>query len=78
MVSDIKQAIHKFLQHVERGIAKGLEIGNGVYPTFFAYEAVDYEPVTEPYKGPRTNAKGQSFVRVTSFRRVDLPYFLEL
>lgn len=76
-VSDIKQAIHKFLQHVERGIAKGLEIGNGVYPTFFAYKAVDYEPVTEPYKGPRTNAKGQSFVRVTSFRRVDLPYFLE-
>lgn len=76
-ISDIERAIHKFLKHVERGIAKGLEIGNGVYPTYFAYEAVEYQDVANSNKEPRVITKGHPFVRVTSFRRVDLPYFLE-
>ncbi len=76
-VSDIERAMHKFLLHVERGIAKGLEIGGGVYPTYFAYEAVDYKPVTDSNNRPQLDAKGNPFVRVSSFRRIDLPYFLE-
>lgn len=76
-VADVGQTMKKFLEHVEAGIAKGLEIGNGVYPTYFCYEAVEYKPICDSKLQPQVDAKGNPYVQVTAFKRMDLPYFLE-
>lgn len=57
----LKLAEEKLQDSMERA----LEIGKGVYPTYFYYEAESFE-VQEDGK-----------VVVTSFRRNDVPYFLE-
>lgn len=76
-VTEVVKTMKKFLEHVEAGIAKGLEIGNGVYPTYFCYEAVEYNPICDSMMHPQLDAKGNPYVQVTAFKRMDLPYFLE-
>ncbi|MCD1260003.1 cellobiose phosphorylase [Paenibacillus athensensis] len=62
---------------LEQAMERALVIGQGLYPTYFYYEAAAYEAQTDEHGQPRTNAKGLPLVNVTAFRRVDVPHFLE-
>lgn len=53
-----------FLKHVKQGIAKAIEYGDGLCPTYFTYELTEYE---ETEKGLIAKA----------FEVIPLPYFLE-
>ncbi|MDB5055966.1 MAG: cellobiose phosphorylase [Bacilli bacterium] len=76
-MQDIEAAYRKMLHKVNRGIDRAFELGDGMYPTYFYYEATAHEPLLDEAGKMKCNAKKQPFVRVTSFQRVDLPYFLE-
>lgn len=62
-----------FLQRAERkiqeGMDKALRIGKGIYPTFFYYEAKEFEV--------QQDENGGMFVNIHSFKRKDIPFFLE-
>jgi len=73
----IEEVLHKCSNKVRAGIDKALEIGQGLYPTYFYYEATKYEAVLNDQGEQKHNLSGQALVRVTDFRRIDLPSFLE-
>ena len=56
---------------VDKGLAKALAIGDGIYPTFLTYNAVKYEK--QDYIGHY----GLPTVKVLEFELKPLPYFLE-
>ncbi|QYK68957.1 cellobiose phosphorylase [Paenibacillus sp. S02] len=62
-----------FLRQAERklqqGMDKALLIGEGIYPTFFYYEAREFEV--------QEDDSGGKLVNIHSFERKDTPYFLE-
>uniref|UniRef100_A0AAE9IE22 Uncharacterized protein n=1 Tax=Paenibacillus polymyxa TaxID=1406 RepID=A0AAE9IE22_PAEPO len=62
-----------FLRQAERklqqGMDKALLIGEGIYPTFFYYEAREFEVQEDDCGG--------KLVNIHSFERKDTPYFLE-
>ncbi|WP_371825485.1 cellobiose phosphorylase [Pontibacillus sp. ALD_SL1] len=65
-------ALTHFLNKVEQGIEKAKEFGEGLYPTYFYYEAVDYE-VIDGSKGQ----DGYDHVDVKKWETHVLPAFLE-
>lgn len=60
---------------LELAIKKAKDIDIAV-PTYLTYSAVRYEVIEENGK-PKTNANGQKNVKVTEFKMVPLPLFLE-
>ncbi|MFR4319560.1 MAG: hypothetical protein ACLT2Z_09535, partial [Eubacterium sp.] len=42
----INEVFASFLEKIEKGIEKAIELGNGIVPTYLTHEAVDFEPVT--------------------------------
>lgn len=65
--------IHLILTKAEsklhEGMKRALDIGQGLYPTYFYYEATQYEL--------RTDESGHSQIEIKAFKRHDLPHFLE-
>lgn len=53
------------------GISRAAGMNDGVPPTYFAYEATEYEPAQG------VDAQGYAFIRVKAFRPEALPLFLE-
>lgn len=53
------------------GIQRAKEMGNGLIPTYFAFEAVEWEKLTT------FNKNGLPLVKVQSFKGKALPHFLE-
>lgn len=66
-LTDFLSEMHRRL---EDGIARALEIGNGIMPTYFTYEATDYELNAE-------SENAAPSVSVKALKRRSLPYFLE-
>lgn len=68
---ELARILDAFSQKLEAAVDRALEIGNGIMPTFFAYDAIEFEEQAflTPY--------GLPGVKVMRFERRDLPYFLE-
>jgi hypothetical protein len=62
---------------LEEALKRGLELGGGIYPTYFYYEAEEYKPLLDEQGEMRRNGKGLPLVRITRFRQHVLPPFLE-
>ncbi len=73
----VHECLQAFMRKVDQGVERALELGNGVFPTYFYYEVTKHEVLTDEQGLPKRNEKGQQLVRALEFRRVDLPYFLE-
>lgn len=43
----IVEVFEAFAEKIEKGIEKAVEIGNGLVPTYFTHEAIDFEPVVD-------------------------------
>ncbi|MCM3694344.1 cellobiose phosphorylase [Neobacillus niacini] len=61
----------------EAGIAKATFIGNGLVPTYFYFEAKNWEKITGNDGMERLNKKGLPLVKIHSFKVFMLPHFLE-
>ncbi len=69
----ILEVFKKFKVKLLKGMEKALDFGNGVFPTYFTYQAVQYEIA----EGRRNPVNGHQNVIVKEFRSNALPMFLE-
>ena len=75
--SHIVEVFSAFADKIDKGIEKAVEIGNGLVPTYFTHEAVDFEPVVDKTGNPVISHYGLQKAAVKAFKAVPLPYFLE-
>ncbi len=66
-----------FNEKIEKGIAKAVEMGNGIVPTYFVHTVTDYEAVTDENGEPVISHYGLPKAKVKAFETSALPYFLE-
>jgi hypothetical protein len=69
--------IEGFKNKLNEGIGQAFEENSQVYPTFFYYEALDYELILDENMEKRFNKNGLSLVRVSKFKQNKMPLFLE-
>lgn len=70
---ELLSVFDKFGKKLERGLDKALTLGNGIYPTYFSYDALEYEV----FEGVRNPVNGYPTVKVRRFGLKPLPLFLE-
>lgn len=75
--SEIVEIFKAFEAKIEKGIAKAVEIGEGVVPTYFTHEVTDFEPVVDADGNPVMSHYGLQKAKVKGFKAVPLPAFLE-
>lgn len=62
---------------LHRAINRALEENHGIYPTYFCYEAVDYEFIRDENGENKVNVNGYPLVKINEFKQVKMPLFLE-
>ncbi|MGG6314278.1 cellobiose phosphorylase [Paenibacillus macerans] len=67
----------RMLEKIERGIRQAIELGGGLTPTYFAFEAVEYEPVVNAQGVPEISGYGLPKAVAKKFEVRPLPHFLE-
>lgn len=73
----IREALGKFLLKINEGIDRAVEMGGGLAPTYFRFEAVRFQPVTDEAGKPVISGYGLPKAVVEEFEAYVLPYFLE-
>ncbi|AIQ50427.1 hypothetical protein [Paenibacillus sp. FSL R7-0331] len=73
----ISEALGTFLDKVDAGIERAVSLGGGLAPTYFRFEAVRYQPVTDEAGKPVISGYGLPKAVVEEFEASALPYFLE-
>ncbi|WP_342479622.1 cellobiose phosphorylase [Paenibacillus sp. FSL F4-0097] len=73
----IREALSKFLVKIDEGINKAVEMGNGLTPTYFRFEAEKFHQVTDAEGQPVISGYGLPKAVVEEFKAYALPYFLE-
>ncbi len=74
---ELREVLSAFADKLERACELALEQGEGIMPTYFTYEADEYEEVKEASGEARISPYGMPSVAVKSFRLVKVPHFLE-
>ncbi len=74
---ELASALALFREALEDAAERALEIGKGVMPTFFTYEAVDFSPRLNADGTPYITPYGMPGAVVRALKRQDLPLFLE-
>ncbi len=69
--------LQAFRDKVAAGIARAEALADGIPPTYFIHEVLDYETITGVDGRPLTDDHSRPFVRVTRFAPHALPAFLE-
>lgn len=75
--AQLAEALEAFDSKLHDAVSRALEIGNGIMPTYFTYEAREFAPLRDPDGTERISPYGLPSATVTRFERNDLPYFLE-
>lgn len=73
----IHEALSNFLVKIEEGINKAVELGNGLTPTYFRFEAKKFQQVVDAEGQPIISGYGLPKAVVEEFEGYALPYFLE-
>ncbi|WP_251037660.1 cellobiose phosphorylase [Paenibacillus albidus] len=73
----IRELLAKCLRRMDQGIAKALEFGDGLTPTYFRFEATGFRVVTDTDGQPVISGYGLPKAVVEGFEAHPLPYFLE-
>lgn len=66
-----------FSEKLDQAYAKAMDYGHGIMPTYFTYEATEFEEVMNEDGTPRISPYGLPSAHVKQFSLVELPYFLE-
>lgn len=75
--SEIIEILKNFVNKINIGLEKALELGKGIYPTYVYYEGVEYEMLKDENGNQLCNEKGYPHVTVKKFDINVMPYFLE-
>lgn len=71
-------ALERMIEDVSQGIARASTFGNGLPPTYFAWETTVFEIQKDPMTGEeRCDAQGRPLLHAYGFRPCPLPSFLE-
>ncbi|WP_379158265.1 cellobiose phosphorylase [Paenibacillus sp. sgz5001063] len=73
----IREALGQFLSKLNIGIEQAVELGGGLTPTYFRFEAVRFQVVTDEAGQPVMSGYGLPKAVVEAFEAFPLPYFLE-
>lgn len=76
-LTDISEALGKFLHKVNQGIDRAVEMGGGLVPTYFRFDATRFHPVMDDSGQPEISGYGLPKAVVEAFEASPLPYFLE-
>jgi len=76
-LSYLREVLAKFLVKIDQGIARAVELGGGLVPTYFRFEAVKFQQVTDHEGKSVISAYGLPKAVVEEFEVFALPYFLE-
>lgn len=76
-LTELRALIGQMLEKIERGIRQAVRLGEGLTPTYFTFEAVEYEPVLDEQGNPEISGYGLPKARVKKFDVRPLPHFLE-
>jgi hypothetical protein len=76
-LSGVKIVIEKFAVKLQNALKKAIEENNNIPPTFFYYEAVDFEKLYDEKGAERLNKNKLPLVKVNKFAQKKLPLFLE-
>ena len=69
--------VDMILAATEDAVKRAINIGGGIIPTYFYYEATAFEPLKNADGTPDVGSYGLPLVNVTAFQRQRLPDFLE-
>lgn len=75
--SDLLQILRIFRDKVAEGLTQAEALTGGIPPTYFTYEAQDYEVIIDAAGQPLRDGHARPFVRVKRFEQQALPPFLE-
>ena len=74
---ELSRVMALFADTLEDSVRRALKIGRGIMPTFFSYEASEYEPRLNDDGTPWLTPYGMPGVIVKALDRKDYPLFLE-
>lgn len=74
---ELEKVLKAFALKLQTACDKALELGEGIMPTYFTYEADSFEEVKNADGTARISPYGLPSVQVHSFRLVKVPFFLE-
>ncbi|MNO40597.1 hypothetical protein D3C76_307500 [compost metagenome] len=73
----IREALGQFLHKINEGIHRAVEMGGGLAPTYFRFEATRFQAVTDEDGQPVISGYGLPKAVVEEFEAIALPHFLE-
>ncbi len=74
---EVKAVLEAFAGKLEKGIERAFAYGQGIMPTYFTFEASEYEPILNEDGTAKISPYGLPGARVKKFSLVQLPFFLE-
>lgn len=74
---ELAETLQAFGEKLESAVSKAMELGEGIMPTYFTYEAVSYEEIKNEDGSARISPYGLPSVQVKEFKLVKVPEFLE-
>ncbi|WP_327204735.1 hypothetical protein [Paenibacillus sp. DMB20] len=77
VVRDLANVFDSFLRKIDLGIKRAENMGGGVVPTYFRFEAERFERLKDGNGEDMMTPYGLPAVKVTSFKAFALPHFLE-
>lgn len=75
--SSLIQILRMMEKKVDAGIQKAIQYGKGLPPTYFMYDAVEFELAVDENGKPVINQRGTQIVKVKNLKVKPLPAFLE-
>jgi hypothetical protein len=76
-VKNVKRIYAAFLDKIEEGIQRAEELGGGIVPTYFRFEAERFEEIRDAEGSPVITRYGLPAAKVLEFKAYPLPHFLE-
>lgn len=76
-LSTLVSIYKNMLRKIDAGITEAISLGGGLTPTYFAFEAVEYEPVLDEQGNAIISGYGLPKAKVKKFAARPLPHFLE-
>ncbi|WP_040952469.1 hypothetical protein [Gorillibacterium massiliense] len=76
-LKDLHAISRTFLQVVDLGIERAVEMGGGIVPTYFRFEAEEFETMLDASGKPAMSHYGLPKAIVRKFQGIALPHFLE-
>lgn len=76
-LSSLVTIYENMLRKIDAGITEAISLGGGLTPTYFAFEAVEFEPVLDEQGNAVISGYGLPKAKVKKFIARPLPHFLE-